>query len=81
MRKILAIAILGVVAIIFILPQVDLEPTVLRFEQLLCSLWIAAFLCVLTIIAFSMSRCVIFVCAARFYSSLCAYCPLLALRC
>lgn len=55
MKRILAIAIIAAVAIIFVLPQVDLEPTVLRFECMLCAFWVALFLCLHETIAFCLT--------------------------
>ncbi len=56
MKTILAMAIVVIVGIIFVVPQVDLEPTVLRFERMLYAFWIAAILLVLAMITFCGTR-------------------------
>jgi Mn2+/Fe2+ NRAMP family transporter len=38
MLRMVAVVTVVMVAIILILPQIDLEPTVLRFEQIVCAL-------------------------------------------
>lgn len=44
MKSVLAILIAVIVAVVFVLPQVDLDPTIVKFSQLLWAFWIVALL-------------------------------------